>query len=364
MHVQLVEMDGFRGLRGSVELGPGLNVIIGPNCSGKTSLLEALAYLATLAHSNLREAHALLALLHAARGSLQHSLSAIVRGDRGVVRGVFTKDKRGSEEVELRIEKRITYEAIGTQINPVVAVSMTVEPRGCRLEYRLGPVSMALRFTDECIEGALNIGIVTPGVYPYNMFDEFVGRAKREESSVWRVLSQGIELDGVRYRVDVAADEWGRLAAYVLEDGEMVPFYSVGRGLQRALVMLAMLEYAELVLIDEVESAMHPELLAQVAERVAHAARRGKQILVTTQSLEAARFLAAAMLGAPREEWRRPETLLARLAESEPVEAFSVIILSRRGGELNTVKLEGAEAIEEVIRGEDVRMLYTLVGAE
>ncbi len=370
MRVKMLDVVDFRGIRGRVEFGDGLNVIVGPNCSGKTGVLEALAYLSTLSYSNLREVHALLTLLHAARGSVHHSIAALIAGEKGGVSGTFVSRSSSLEEkTTLYVKKRITYEAIHTEINPVVVVDLEAKPRGCKLEYRLGPHSMALSFTDECVKGELSVGVVTPGVYPYNMFDELVGRAKREESPVWRVLKKGIRIGETTYTVDVAADEWGRLAAYVIEHAgdntEIVPFYTVGRGLQRALLILSMLEYADLVLIDEVESAMHPELLTLVAQSIARAVKGGRQVIVTTQSLEAARFLAAAMLEAPPSEWRRPEALLTRLGKErgEDLAArFSLIVLSKHGRNLRAVRFEGVEAIEEVVRGEDIRMLYTLLG--
>ena len=42
--VEKLKVSGFRGLEGEVSFGPGLNLIMGPNNSGKTTLLEAIMF--------------------------------------------------------------------------------------------------------------------------------------------------------------------------------------------------------------------------------------------------------------------------------------------------------------------------------
>src|SRR5262245_65465890 len=50
MHVRQLELVDFRSYsRALVEFEPGPNVLVGPNGVGKTNLVEALGYLATLA---------------------------------------------------------------------------------------------------------------------------------------------------------------------------------------------------------------------------------------------------------------------------------------------------------------------------
>lgn len=49
MHVRRLELTDFRSyVRVGLDLEPGVNVLVGPNGMGKTNLLEALGYLATL----------------------------------------------------------------------------------------------------------------------------------------------------------------------------------------------------------------------------------------------------------------------------------------------------------------------------
>lgn len=55
--LQSLEVDGFKSFRNfSVELRPGLNVIAGPNGSGKTNLIRFMEFLAHLSSASLAEA--------------------------------------------------------------------------------------------------------------------------------------------------------------------------------------------------------------------------------------------------------------------------------------------------------------------
>ena len=359
-------MHGFRGLEGCIELGPRLNIVAGPNCSGKTAVIEALAYLLALSYSNLRESHGYLALLHAARGSPHHSIASLVQ-DVGSVRGSVVAEG-GEELTEIVLRKTISYEAVGPTIRPVVEVRIESRPRGCEIVYHLssdGRINLGMH--PKCIEESkLSVGLVTPGIYPYDFFDQLVGRAKRNRDRVWQTLSEGVRIDSDVYTADVASDDWGRLTAYVMERGQPVTFYAVGRGLQRALIMLAAIEYSDVVMIDEIESAMHPELLAAMAERVAEAVRESKQIIVTTQSLEAARFLAAAIIGVPRSDWRQPAKLIEALervcSEEHASESLGISLISLRRSQnrIESITLHDCHALREIIAGEDIRPLYTL----
>lgn len=357
-----IRLKGFRGLYGYVEFGPGLNIVIGPNCAGKTIVLEAAAYLLALSYTNLQEAHGYLALLHAARGSPIHSMASLV-ADEGIIEGTVYHDNK-PENVLVHISKRVSYESVGPTLQPVVNIDFDSAPRRCKLKYKLveGRPSV-ISFSKECLHNeGFRIAVVTPGIYPYDFFDQLVGRAKRSQDRVWNVLSQGIQLDGTHYSMDVASDEWGKLAAFVRENEEFVSFYTVGRGLQRALIMLASLEYADIVLVDEIESAMHPKLLAQAADHIARAVlSKEKTVIVTTQSLEAARFLAAAYMGAPTDTWTNPIKLAEHLEATSVDKRFSLVVLERKGRELKSLTLHGHKALEEIVYGEDVRLLYTLV---
>ncbi len=362
-----IEFHGFRGLSGIIEFCRGLNIIVGPNCSGKTALIEAIAYILALNYLDLREAHGHIALLHAARGSPAHSTANIVV-DKGDIRGIVVEDSV-EKKVELRVTKSISYESIGVSVKPIVEIRMESFPRNCKLTYRVETRRTRLGFSDECIKGTeFRMSVITPGIYPFDFFDQLVGIAKKEHSVIWNTLSSGISLNGKKYTVDVASDDWGRLSAYVKENGELVNFYVVGRGLQRALITKAALTSSNIVLIDEIESAMHPELLTELARSIIESIKNGRQVIVTTQSLEAARFLVAALAGVDKKYWRTPHKILEVISsmcidnnKSMMLnEIISLISLSRDGDKVKAVSLSGCRACEEVFLSEDIRLLYTI----
>src|SRR4051794_41252514 len=88
MHVRHLSLVDFRSYEtAELELTPGVTALVGPNGQGKTNLVEALVYLATL-------------------GSHRVALDApLVRSgaDRAVVRAVVVRDDR-----ELTVEVEIT----------------------------------------------------------------------------------------------------------------------------------------------------------------------------------------------------------------------------------------------------------------
>ena len=132
---------------------------------------------------------------------------------------------------------------------------------------------------------------------------------------------------------------------------------------------LLQLSLADIMLVDEIESAMHPELLEVIAAKTAEAARRGKQFIITTQSLEAARMLAAALVTQDRAAWRSPSRLLEEVrrvcadpsGEEELEKLLALIVLDRDGDSLKSMRLTGCEALSHIAGTRDVRLSYTLL---
>jgi len=372
--IKNVELNGFRGLYGAVELSNGLNIIIGPNCSGKTAVIEALAHVLILNYTDLRITNGLLLILHAARGSERHSIASIAPSTSDTASSPTRVCVVNNEGVRacISIEKSTRIESHGTQLSPVVEVLLKASNRECSVKYTLGHRSIGIGIRgSECIkEKGLSIGVVTPGILPYNFFDALIGRIKRENPDIFRKLE--INVSGKVFKPDIASDEWDMLSAYILEsDGESrnISFYSIGRGLQRALLLLLQLELSNIILIDEIESAMHPELLEEVVYWIVNAVNSGKQVILTTQSLEAARVLVGAISGVEKSLWRRVHklsTIIPRLCSSEEFskqvrDKLSLIILRNIGGKLESLKMDGCSAIQYIIGTEDVRMSYTLI---
>ena len=367
--LQSVSLQGFRALNGDIELGARLNIVVGPNTSGKTSLLEAALTSLVLNYTDIRLTNYYLLIMNASRGSEKHSLASMAPREGSSVRACTVM---GGEEACIRITKKGRQESRGHQIVPVIEVSIEAEKRHCKLEYIMGPGDLHIKAEGkECFSNEIDVGLLTPGVMPYNFFDRLLARLKREQGSLDAFT---IELAGRRFRVDLAGDDWDEMAAYVVEEGgqgkpEMVVFYSVGRGLQRGLQYLLQLSTADIVLVDEIESAMHPELLEVVAAKTAEAVKNGKQVVVTTQSLEAARMLAAALVTSDTQAWRSPPRLLEETrhtctdpeAEENLEHLLALIVTDRQGSNIRSLRLTGCSALSHIAGSRDIRLSYTLI---
>ncbi|BES81068.1 hypothetical protein PABY_06350 [Pyrodictium abyssi] len=352
-----------------MELGAALNIVVGPNNAGKTSLLEAAATSLVLNYADVKLANYYLMVMYAARGSEKHSIASLVPPGAASARACVSL---GGEEVCTEITRESRQESRGAQLVTVVEVELRATRRECSLTYTLEPAGIGVRADGrDCFSQELGVGVLTPGIIPYDFFDMVIGRLKREQESLEALT---LEIAGRRFKVDLASDDWDQMAAYVVEDAgqerpRKVIFYSVGRGLQRGLQYLLLLSLADIILVDEIESAMHPELLEAIAARTAEAARRGKQFVITTQSLEAARMLAAALVTRDRAAWRSPARLLeeSRRACTEPdsedelERLLALVVLDRDGDSLRSMRLAGCEALSHIAGSRDVRLSYTLL---
>lgn len=369
MKIDRLVFDNYRSLSGDVSFGPGLNIIIGPNSAGKTSIIEALFHMLAVNYTDLRIMMGLLYVLHAARGSEKHSIASMVPSTQKETRICGFTDI-GKSCIIMKKETRL--ESTLTVYSPVVEISITGDARNCSIKLILTKEGINLTMKNTCISNTkLNLGLVTPGVIPYNFFDSLLGNIKRENPDLLDKLT--IKIGSKSFKVDVASDEWDMLSAYLLEkhDGKQfnVSFYSTGRGLQRSLLLRAQLFFSDIILIDEIESAMHPELLLDnsyvIIDGVVH---NNKQVILTTQSLEAARFLVAALLGADKRDARnmyRLYELAKQKCNNEEYNSLgnlaSLIILRNDSGIIKSMKYDGCDAVNYILGSEDVRMAYVLV---
>ncbi len=360
MRISRIALHGYRGLSGEIRLAPGLNILLGPNASGKTSIIEAGFIASVMNYADLRLANSLVLVLHASRGSLGHSMASQAPG--GEARVCVEAD--GSEAcTRVRVSSRL--ESRGVKLQSVVSIEYSSERRVCRLVYEVydpaGAVAVRLE-GGECTRGEASVGLLTPGVIPYNYIDAILGELKAREPR--RLDEFAISAGGVTYRLDVASDEWGGVAVYAVEDGgRPVVFYSLARGIQRALQLLVQLRLSSVVFVDELEAAMHPELLETVAGLIAGHVEEGRQVILATHSLEAVYMLVAALLGDVK-AWRKPEKLHEMLeeAEEERLERlYAIHILGREGGEVRVTTLRGKSGVAYTLGVRDPRLSYRVV---
>lgn len=374
-----VELGGLRGLKGGVELGPGLNILLGPNTSGKTSILESISFSIVPNLSDVREGFSKLLVMEASRGSEKHALDSIVCGKDALpcsylISGSGEEEGYQSKRLCTKIYKKERVESRGIVLSGAVDVLLNpLARKGCVLTISLGAESLGFGISspsptpDLCFKEELSLGMVTSGVLPYNHIDSLIGRLKREKPGLLEDFS--IRLDGAEYKVDLGSDPWNQMVALVSENsGVPIAFYSIGRGLQRAFQILLLSHVSNILLVDEIESSMHPQLLSQVAVGLAEASRQ-RQVIVTSQSLEAATMLALAILGEkePTGDRERLSSALDKHCGSdgsghpELDERISLVITRRLGSEVKSLTLHGCDALTQIAGSRDARLSYRIL---
>lgn len=354
--IEHVELGGLRALQGYVKFGPGLNLVLGPNNAGKTTLLEAILISFTLNFGDVAEDLGKILLLEAARGSEKHALYTLV--DSKDAKPCISVTSQG--ESCTTVSRREGLESRGLKVTSVVSLDITSSKRDCvaTLDLREGSIGIGVR-GKECRDKVFHLSIIPSGIMPYNMFDALVGYLKRARSSSLEKLI--VKLGNTTYKVDVAADPWNSIVSVIYEKGRETPvmFYGLGRGLQRVFQILVALEVSDIVLIDEIESAMHPELLAFLVNKIAEAVDKGKQLIVTTQSQEAATMLISALIS------RKPSADRAALLEAidrcEVNDKLAIITLAKEENNIRSLTLKGCTAVHQVATSTDPRLSYILI---
>ncbi|MEB3772426.1 MAG: ATP-binding protein [Desulfurococcales archaeon] len=335
--------------------------MLGPNNSGKTTLLEALAISVIPSLVDVRESMSKLLTIEASRGSEKHALESLISQTPAepctalVTAGEIKK-------VCSKVEKHVRIESHAITLEAIVELTIKSEYRNCSINLSLGKDSLGLGVNGKkCMDGELRLGVLTSGILPYNQFDVYIGILKQKIPDAVDELS--IKLSETEYKVDLGSDPWNEMVTLIREVGRKpVVFYSIGRGLQRAFQLLVLSKLSDVVIIDEVESAMHPELLKEVASNLARIAG-DKQIIATTQSAEAAVMLASAVLDPDNPSSDRDK--LASIAEEycsrDPNPHLSLVVLRRKGSMLSSMTLKGCDAVLHIAGTTDPRLSYRYI---
>ena len=352
--IRKVEINGLRGLKGEVEFNRGLNLIIGQNNSGKTTILEAILSSLLLSLEDLAHIMDNFMVLEAARGNLKCSLAFIVPNGSGHVCSIVeTNDSTSKECIEISKRKKgLTLPILKVPMTSIRAV-VSIENKERKKRVDISPKETSLRVhleensSDKPLINA-KVGVVPSGILPYNR-TECMLEYLRDHNPNSLVT---IKLGRKEYGLKLGTDEFGDPLAFVKHGNELIPFYSVGKGLQRAFQILMSGMLYDILMIDVIENAMHPELLAQVVENLVNLAK-DKQIILTTQSLEAAFMLASSFLGLKPTTDR--EAILHKIEEQGDLEGFNLVITDVRDGKLLSATLRGKIALRRIAGSEDVR---------
>jgi hypothetical protein len=346
-----LELENFRGVkRGSLSLGD-LNILLGGNNSGKTTILESL-FLAPNPLRNIlnKPAITLLNSLHSTLGSaanisIFHNYSGQGARIACAVNGskLEIEFQRVGNWIEVRvIENGVTY-LVGelsafddkyTLQNPLI--TERVSEGGLIVRKSLTEEMSAENFVSKAIGNTLYFHPwLIKDIWEY-LRDRWVDyRAQGSTSRIAKKISEGITSD----YDDLLLEPFvrGQQTLYVRSrDGRGVRLGDEGSGVQVLTTLMLLYESIKpkTMLMDDVESHMNPSLLMQTTQWFGEILGSGTRLVISTHSLEAAKFIAGTL-----EEYK-PE----------------IILLALRDGILNT-KLLTLEELREVEKaGIDPRM--------
>ena len=286
--IKTLELKNFRGIKeGKIELAP-MTILLGPNNSGKTTILEALY----LAPNPFREApysaHRVIGLIQSLHKTLEsrgylfllrNYVSGkaeikcdYVRGLRNILHFIIIK-----EDNKILV-KSLTY---GRTLGSLDIYSDHIHPKYDRplfedtLFYSSALRQEAFEYIKQNWISILNLGICR-------------GIASETSNFVWEDY------------LDITVEPFtGQLAIYAyLKDGRRIRLGDLGEGVQNYMLIRILYEYEkpDILLWDDVEAHMNPKMLLGIGEWFSKLVEKGTQVIVATHSLEATKVLASLIM--------------------------------------------------------------------
>lgn len=245
MIISEVAVEGFRGLKIATEL-KRVNIVVGENGSGKTSFLESI-FMSTLFQSDMSDNDINSSLLYML-GSRGDSLSAF---------STLSSSKVKLDDVIIQLKRNDPY-SLDVEINGERVAEITVKAISL-LEIQ----SMSMLLPTARIEKRVRTKY-SP-LYISTFFDSS-GNPERIYSIAKRKNNK------IESNFEILRDEYGLYKLYY--DG--LPAYVIGRGLlKRELIKLALMS-SDILLIDEIEDSLHPDLVMEVLNDI----KREKEVQV------------------------------------------------------------------------------------
>jgi predicted ATPase len=280
-----VKIEDFRGVReGGVEGLAPISLLVGPNNSGKSTVLEAIAALGlgsdakAIATLLLRRGgsplDALARIIH--RSAKQATISADGKLDAVDVnwRTSFTIDKRSSDPMGPRTEGLVEPLSLFVVKTNHANSSIYVDFQG-RQQGSNGEALFQTSFVD--VEAVRASGALEDA---YTRIDE-TGQLGKVVKSIGRSMPGLTDLRILKVGTDFVLHTF-------FESRPPVPAYLAGDGFKRFLELAAAAVGTPkgVVLLEEPESFQHPRYIQELATLLHLAARAGTQILVSTHSIE------------------------------------------------------------------------------
>ncbi|MCP8309240.1 MAG: AAA family ATPase [archaeon] len=288
-----VKIENFRGIKeGEIELAP-LTILLGPNNSGKTTILEALFlapnplrivpyYPNTLASGVIYSLHKTLdsegyafllynyvsnqAKIECNFNGETYLLRFVKEGDQIQMLGEKTKTTDGEKEIVRTIFGQVPV----SQYTHQRTTTKSIMENTLLINHSL--IDAGYRYLQNNWASIVNLGIC--------------GKVAKESS----------EFSYESYR-DITIEPFlGReLTIYAyLEDGRRIRLGDLGEGIQSYIIsrILYELEKPKILLWDDIESHFNPRILSSIAEWFYDLLEDGRQVILTTHSIEATKIIA------------------------------------------------------------------------
>jgi ABC-type branched-subunit amino acid transport system ATPase component len=297
--IDRLKLTNFRGVReGEIELAP-LTVILGPNNSGKTAILEAV-FLAPnpfrripYAVPNVPDAVGVLNLMHSTLYSQGYAFLLYNYVAKQAVVECWSHDQKLSlyfDITDSSIEVSIDERPPGV---PMPSSNVTGRPLlGSLNLFGEGRASN----TDRCVmDNSLLVGSDLSNIgygYLQNNWASIINLG------ITKKVAQEVSTLTTEKYANMTIEPYigGSLAVYAfLQDGRRIRIGDLGEGVQKYIIARILYEVSKprVLLWDDIESHFNPRMLSNVGEWFSDMVADGRQVILTTHSLEATRIIAA-----------------------------------------------------------------------
>lgn len=283
-----IKVRNFRGIReGELKLSP-LTILIGPNNSGKTTILEALL----LSHG-IRELFKgvsvpkLLMELHEVLGSrsLKHLIYTYsARAKRACIE--YNVNGKTSTLIILLVGSRMNFYVVNAGIDQAMEIG-DKKLKSLNILASLGHEgggTLGAKYLTDALFIRYDI-LRKSHEFLYSVWEELTYKGLTCKVAEW--ISKAVSEDFT----DLTAEPFaGKSCIYLYRSDKVrIRLSDLGDGAHMLVVARLLVDYLNpnLILWDDIESHMNPRMLSLLAYWLADLVDNGKQVVLTTHSLEA-----------------------------------------------------------------------------
>ena len=254
MNISEVVVEGFRGLKVDTRL-KRVNIVVGENSSGKTSFLESI-FMSALFQSDMTDYDLHTSFIH-------------ILNSRGDILSAFSTlpDSKVTLDDTMTQFKRIDPYSIDVEVDNEKVAEIRVKSISSTTENLYEPLLLPIANITKRVNSKYS------PLYISTSFDSS-GNSERIYSIAKRKNKE------IESKFEILRDEYGQFKLYY----DRLPAYVTGRGLlKRELIKLALMS-SDILLIDEIEDSLHPDLIKEILNGIKREEK--VQVIFTTNSNE------------------------------------------------------------------------------